>query len=108
MNATGPSAVPRPGPSAKRDSCRFTNRHAPDRCQLHEQIVRVLAIDERPPVERLTSLEDLAISVFATVAGSRLSMPVNVNRPATKPRLAMPSTNSARRIHCRHADRPDG
>ncbi len=65
----------------------FRERHAPDRGELHEQVVRVLAIDERLSVERLASLEQLAITLGANRRGveaehRRECQPPGGRRPA--------------------------
>ena len=48
-----------------RDRGCIRKRYPPGRGQLHEQIVRMLPIDQRPPVERFAHLKDLAIPGFA-------------------------------------------
>ena len=64
MNATGPSAGSPTGPPA-RVNPSIADRHPPHRRQLHEEIVRMLAIDQRLAVERLADLKDLAVAVRA-------------------------------------------
>ena len=62
------------GHGAERGLARWTTsngehtaaqRHAPRHRELHEEVVRMLPIDQRLAVERLADLEDLTIATFA-------------------------------------------
>src|SRR5437773_7527921 len=48
----------------ERESGTARYGHPPDRGELHEQIVRVLSIDERAAVQRLANLKDICIACF--------------------------------------------
>src|SRR5438309_1382371 len=52
-------------PTGQRESRRVVDGDPPHRRELHEQVMRMLAIDERPSVQRLASLKDLTITVLA-------------------------------------------
>ena len=66
-------------------------RHAPDGGGLHQEVVRMLTVDDGDVVERLAGLEDLAIPVAAErSAGSALSIRLKVSVPRANGRCAMP------------------
>src|SRR5256885_1470123 len=48
-----------------RETCLLAHGHAPDSGQLHEQVVRMLMVDQWPAIERLPHLEDFPIAPFA-------------------------------------------
>ncbi len=50
--------------SGQRQPARAADRHAPNGRELHEEIVRVLPIDQRSAVDRFADLKDLAITSF--------------------------------------------
>ena len=45
-----------------REAGRITERDTPDAGELHEEIVRMLAVDEWPPVKRFSSLKDFGVA----------------------------------------------
>ena len=69
MKATGPAPVRPPDRPASVRPGRIADRHAPDGRELHEEIVRMLVIDQRTAVERFADLKDLPIAVFADCRG---------------------------------------
>ena len=86
MNATGPRAGSADGPPASGDSRAGTNRDAPHRRELHEQIVRVLIIDKGLALERFADLEELAITFLTD--GQRIEAQHRVDREVCAARLA--------------------
>ena len=57
------------GPARQRETGAVVHRDAPDRRQLHEEIVGMLPIDQRSAVERLAYLEDFAVAALADGRG---------------------------------------
>jgi hypothetical protein len=53
------------GTARDRQTGLVSERHTPDRCKLHEEIVRMLAVDEGAAVERLADLEQLGVAASA-------------------------------------------
>ena len=51
--------------AGQRESGRLIDSGAPHRGELHEQIMRMLPVDQRPPIQRLARLKDLPVSVLA-------------------------------------------
>ena len=53
------------GPARQCESGRRGYRNAPHRRELHEQVVRMLPVDERPAVQRFAGLEEFPVAVLA-------------------------------------------
>jgi hypothetical protein len=62
MNAMGPNVGSADGPPPIVSAVDGRERHPPGRRELHQKIMRVLTIDNRHTVERLTALEDFAVA----------------------------------------------
>jgi hypothetical protein len=73
-------------------------RPFPDDGALHQEVVRMLTIDERKPVERLADLEDLAAERRRIQAEHEMEADLPAAGPGARP---SPSTSSARRNRCR-------
>ena len=61
----GPECRLANGTTREREASRLRQRHSPDGRQLHEQVVRMLSVDQRMSVDRLAGLQDLAVAILS-------------------------------------------
>ena len=91
MNATGPSAGSAEGPPASVKPVCVADWHPPHCRELHEQIVRMLIVDERLSLERFADLKQLAIPFLAD--GQRVQAEHGVDREIGRSHLSLEHTH---------------
>ena len=74
-----------------REAGLVRDRDSPHAGELHEQIVRMLAVDQRTTAERLAALKDLCVARFAD--GGRVEAEHAVQRQQTRSHLAHQHTH---------------